>query len=239
MTTPDQEQGSKAWFRRLDAIASIVMIGAAVVMVWVALTRTAMPAAAPNPSSPSVRLPSAPVSIEGYAAKGGAAPVVMIEYSDFQCPFCIRFSQETLPILEREFISQGKLRVVFRHLPVERIHPDSMRAALAAECARRQGRFWELHDRFFMTPLDLSESAIVSHAKQIGLNEAQFSACREGEATDVIAADAEAAAALRISSTPYFVFGKIQPDGRVILVDTIRGAQPVAVFRATIEELLR
>ena len=78
------------------------------------------------------------------------APVTMIEFSDFQCPFCKQFSSETLPLLKQQYISTGKVRFVFRDYPLKELgHAWSTKAAEAAECAQNQGKFWEMHDKIF------------------------------------------------------------------------------------------
>src|SRR6185436_20936742 len=92
-------------------------------------------------------VPNFDLTLAGAATKGRAsAPLVMLEFSDFECPFCGRYSRETYPQVQREYVDTGKVRYVFRHTPIERIHPQAMKAAEAAECAGTQGKFWEMHD---------------------------------------------------------------------------------------------
>lgn len=77
------------------------------------------------------------------------ATVTLTEYSDFQCPFCNRFFRETEPLIIREYVDTGKIKFVYKHYPVDAIHPQASRAALASECANEQGKFWEYHDILF------------------------------------------------------------------------------------------
>jgi protein-disulfide isomerase len=114
------------------------------------------------------RAPSAPANVEDWqelvrnhnAAQGKAdASIVMIEFSDFQCPFCKKYSEGT----RREIVARygSDVRMIFKHLPLTNIHPQAMTAAIAAQCAQRQGKFWEVHDRFFAQPDALSVDALV------------------------------------------------------------------------------
>jgi|SRR5436309_4597280 len=75
------------------------------------------------------------------------APVTVVEFSDYQCPFCGRFYSTTLPALKRDYIDTGKVRYVFRDYPLDQIHPQARKAAEAAHCAGDQGKYWEMHDR--------------------------------------------------------------------------------------------
>ncbi|MEK0346606.1 MAG: thioredoxin domain-containing protein, partial [Nitrosopumilus sp.] len=77
------------------------------------------------------------------------APITIIEFSDFQCPFCARFYTQTLPLIHEEYIEQGKVKLVFRDFPIQSIHPNALPASVAAECANEQGKFKEMHDTLF------------------------------------------------------------------------------------------
>lgn len=99
---------------------------------------------------PAPPLPAQPLSISDAVVKGSErAKVVLIAFSDFECPYCSRFAKDTLPVLDEKYVRTGRVRVAFRHLPIESIHPTAFKAAEASECAREQGRFWEMHDRLF------------------------------------------------------------------------------------------
>src|ERR1044072_8686255 len=78
------------------------------------------------------------------------ARLVLIEFSDYQCPFCARFVRETLPEIEKDYIKTGKLKYVFRDFPITSAHKDAFKAALAAGCALDQGKFWEMHERHIL-----------------------------------------------------------------------------------------
>lgn len=214
-------------------LATVAMIIASAVLIWVNVVRR-------GPQSPSklAQVPKDPISLADAAGLGNSdARVAIIEYSDFQCPFCRTFARDTLPELKRRYADTGKVIFVFRHLPAES-RKFALRAAESAECARRQGKFWQMHDAFFGNQAGLDEVGIVEQAKKLGLDPAAFSACMAGQGLTAVRRDEAEGTALGISGTPSFLFGTIETDGRVRVVSTITGAQPIAEFVRAIEELL-
>jgi protein-disulfide isomerase len=199
----------------MDVVVTIVLVVAAGLVVWNNWPRKATEA---RP------VPKAPVSIVNDATLGDqAAKIVVIEYSDFQCPFCGRFAVDTFPGIRARLIDSRQLRWVFKHLPLEKLHPDAVRAAEAAECGRRQNRFWQLHDQFFAQPKQLSQDAIMSVATNAGLDMTAFSACLGGQArADVLAAVREAKD-LRITSTPTFLVGVLTEPATVKVSQRLDG----------------
>jgi protein-disulfide isomerase len=165
-------------------------------------------------------------SIEGKPIKGKAnAPVQIVEFSDFQCPFCKQFFDETYPQLVREYINTGKANMVFRHLPLD-FHEYALSSAIASSCAHEQGKFWEFHDLLFTNQEALTQEDLNDYAKQISLDTPPFADCYNNlrYAPD-IAADKNYAASVGISGTPTFVVNGI----------IIGGAQPYEVFQAVID----
>jgi protein-disulfide isomerase len=179
------------------------------------------------PTSVTLPPPRVAVDVAGAPTRGPAdAPVTIVEFSEFQCPFCRR----VLPALrEVEDRYRGRVRLVFRHFPLAR-HKDAPKAAEAAECARDQGRFWEMHDRLFANAERLGVDDLKRHARAVGLDGPAFDACldsgrNEGRWRRDLA-DAESYGA---SGTPmFFVNGRL-----------VSGAQPFAVFARVIEEELK
>lgn len=166
------------------------------------------------------------------------APITLIEFSDYQCPFCGRFFRQTLPQIEKEFIQTGKVRYVFRDFPVQSLHPEAQKAAEAAECAGEQGKYWEFHDLIFqnqkaMKITDLKRYATALHLEIEGFNECLNS----GRKFEEVRLDFEAGEKAGVRGTPSFILGRTTPDGN-IRGAFIVGAQPFSVFKATIEELL-
>jgi protein-disulfide isomerase len=178
------------------------------------------------------------VSIEGALLQGSAvAKVVLVEYSDFQCPFCGRFAREIMPKLEEKYIKSGKVQLAFRHLPLP-MHPFAQKAAEAVECAARQGAFWGMHNKVFQEPQQLEEVSLKQNARILLLDEKQFSTCLAGQASEKVRRDAAEARKLLVTGTPTFFVGTKQTDGRVKVVQRISGAPPVEQFEAALERVL-
>ena len=97
------------------------------------------------------------------------APVTLVEFSDFQCPFCGRFFATTLPALKKDYIDTGKLRYVFRDFPLDQLHPNARKAAEAAHCAGEQGKYWEMHDVLFQNQRALAPSQLTEYARAVGV----------------------------------------------------------------------
>jgi protein-disulfide isomerase len=182
-----------------------------------------------------------PVGVDGAAVLGSEdAPVTIVEFSDFQCPYCLRHSRTAMPRLIEAYVKTGKVRYVLRDLPLESIHPAAFEAAMAARCAGDQGRYWELHDRFFAQQPSLKEKAWEAHAEAVGLDIGAFRACLEdGKYADAVRRDIEAARRLGVRGTPTFFIGRTQPGSDTMTAaGAIRGAQPYRVFERAIESLL-
>jgi len=175
--------------------------------------------------------------IFAYLAKEGPmrgsdkAPVTLIEFSDFQCSFCRKFWQTTLPLIKRKYIKTGKVKLVYRHLAILGKH--SMAAAQAAECAGEQGRFWEYHDKLFSyasTPLAFTDGKLKGYAKELELKSQPFSQCLDsGKYLKKVEGETAIAAFLGARGTPAFFL-----NGQLIV-----GAQPFEVFDAAIEKELK
>src|SRR5262245_41540414 len=129
----------------LDVVARLAFIVLCVVMIWVLISARRIDFAQrlePANGQP-LRPPLVPVSLEGAVTRGDkSARVAIVEYSDFQCPFCIAFTRDTLPDLEKLYVDTGKVLFAFQHLPLENLHPSALLAAQFASCASRQGKFW-------------------------------------------------------------------------------------------------
>jgi len=183
-------------------------------------------AAAVQPRRPD---PSQRVEIPrgGAAVRGPEnAKVSIVEYSDFQCPFCAR----VLPTLNRIRETYGdQVNLVYKHLPL-RIHPEAQPAAAAAEAAGLQGRFWEMHDKIFANQRELSDAKYVEWARELGLDVERFERDRKSEAVRArIAKDEQEAERFGVSGTPAFFI-----NGRFL-----SGAQPFEAFQRVIDEELK
>jgi protein-disulfide isomerase len=193
------------------------------------------PAPAPSP----VEKLEATVALGSIAPRGSPnAPVTMIEFSDYQCPYCKRYSDQTVPELLKDYVQTGKVRYVFRDFPLTQIHPLAAKAAEAARCAGDQGKYWEMHDRLFANPGELQLEKLPAHAQAIGLDEAAFRAClNDNRHAAAVKKDLDAGTTIGITGTPAIVVGLSDGD-QVKNAVVIRGAQPVGTFKAEIEKLL-
>ena len=166
------------------------------------------------------------------------APVTIIEFSDYQCPYCKRAATQTFPKIKEEFVEQGKVKYVFRDFPLE-FHKDAGKASEAAECAGDQGKYWEMHDKIFENQRSLKVPDLKGYAKDIGLKTSKFDKCLDSNKyTEEVALDLEAGKAAGVAATPSFIVGRSSPDGKIKGL-LIRGAQPYQVFKSAIEQLLK
>ena len=154
------------------------------------------------------------------------APVTVVEYSDFQCPFCLR----VMPTLKQLRAKYGdRMRLVWKDFPLTQIHPQAFVAAQAGNCAREQGKFWELHDKMFGNQSALQPDALKKYASEAGLDATKFNQCLDSSKYEARVQDAlREGNRLGITSTPTaFVNGRL-----------INGAQPIEVFQTVIDEEL-
>jgi protein-disulfide isomerase len=174
-------------------------------------------AAVPAPAAP--REAKIPVRADDPSRGKRDAKVTVVEFSDFQCPFCSR-AVPVVKEVEKEF--GGDVRIVWKHLPLP-MHANAMPAALAAEAARQQGKFWEMHDRLFAGQQALSDTSYGAAAKELGLDVERFESARKAPATRArVEEDAKAAAAAGVTGTPTFVVNGEPVAGATGLKDAIR-----------------
>ncbi len=162
------------------------------------------------------------------------AEVTIIEFSDYQCPFCERFWSQTLPQIKTQYIETGKVKFVYRDLPLVSIHPNAQPAAEATECVRDKGgdkAFWQMHDKIFGNQQALSVQNLKAWAKELGYD---ISSCLDsGEFASEVQKDMQDAAAAGGQGTPYFVI--VGSDGKGT---ALSGAQPFTSFQTAIEAKL-
>ncbi len=204
-------------------------------------SKATTPQLAQTPSQPSAPQ-TFQVSLDDDPVKGNPnAPVTVVEFSDFQCPFCSRFFTQTLPALQENYIDTGKIKLVYKDLPLDNLHPNARPAHIAAECADEQGKFWEYHDVLFenqgqwsrLSSADLN-SQLNQYATSMGLNSVSFDSCLSSPSiADEVNADFLQAARYGATGTPTFFIGN-EKNGFIKLV----GAQPYAAFQAAIDAQL-
>lgn len=174
-------------------------------------------------------------ALRAARTKGSAtAPVTIYEMSDFQCPWCGRFARETLPLLEREYVATGKVKIVFVNFPLS-MHKNAVPAAELAMCAARQNRFWQMHDLLFRTQerwegLAEPGSFFLGLADSAGVDRDQLLGCvRTGATRSIVQEDAAGSARTGARSTPTFYI-----EGGLM-----SGAQPITVFRQVLDSIIR
>jgi protein-disulfide isomerase len=188
-------------------------------------------------------LPQSINLVGGHALGSPTARVVLINFSDYQCPFCGQFVRETKPRIEKDYVNTGKLRYVFFNLPLEKKHPFAFRAAEAAECAAEQDQFWGMHDRLYNSQDALDPEIMPFQARALNLDAGKFAVCFNSEKyASLIRKDMALAASIGIEGTPTFLVGVIsqqnQQGSEIKVLGLIDGAQPYETFRAAIEAAL-
>ena len=168
------------------------------------------------------------------------AKLTLIEFSDYECPFCSRHFREVLPQIEREYLTTGKVKYVFRNFPIESIHPRAFKAHEAANCAGEQGKYWEMHDRLFANQNLLALKELPQHAKVLGLDGEKFQRCLDnGKQASKVRSDLADGQKAGVQGTPTFFLGLTEPnDANIKAAKIIRGAQPYAAFKTAIDGLL-
>ncbi|WP_420545879.1 DsbA family protein [Nitrosopumilus sp.] len=169
------------------------------------------------------------------------APITIIEFSDFQCPFCARFHVQTLPSIYEEYIEQGKVKLVFRDFPIQNIHPNALPAAVAAECANEQGKFKDMHDILFETQSQWNKIETVAalslfsqYASDMQMDQEKFESCiASGKYIEEIRKDLEDGRDYGVSGTPGFFVG----NDEIGYVE-LKGAQPFESFKKIIDAQL-
>lgn len=195
----------------------------------------------PAPQSAIITAPPGmQAATTGAPAKGSAsAPIVLIEFSDYECAFCGRFSRDSYPSIDREYIATGKVRHVFRAFPLESIHKNAAKAHEAAFCAAEQGKYWDLHSRLFANQRALTPPALSGYAREAGLDAAAFDAClSSGRMAARVQQDVEMGAKIGVQGTPLFLIGTPGADGNIVVLKGISGAQPFSVFKQAFDDVL-
>ena len=168
------------------------------------------------------------VDVSGDPVLGAAdAPITIVEFSDFECPFCARFAQQTAPALRRQY--GERIRWIFVNYPLKSIHPNAYEAALAGECATEQDRFWPFYDAMFSGSHDIDADGYVEAAGAAGVDMERFRTCyRNADHADEVALDIKEGEKFYILGTPtFYVNGK-----------RMEGAQPPEAFATVIDSIL-
>jgi len=164
------------------------------------------------------------------------APFTIVEFTDYQCPFCQRFHATAYGDLKKSYIDTGKVRFYSRDLPLDSLHPNATRAAEAARCANDQGKFWAIREIMSAHPDKLDLDSLVADAQQLTIDVPKFRSCVESEKyKNEVQADVLEAMKIGADGTPAFVIGKSTPDG--VDGELMVGAQPFALFDMRLKAL--
>lgn len=172
------------------------------------------------------------ISAEGRTRGSAAAPVTIIEFADYQCPMCKRFAETTGNQIEQEYVATDQVFVEFRNMAF--LGPESVAAAVAAECANDQGKFWEYHDELFdrqgaENSGAFSQNRLNQFAGELGLDQEAFAAClTSGQHDQLVLDETQAGRDAGVTSTPWFFING----------ETVKGARPFGEFQAVIERKL-
>lgn len=207
--------------------------------------QVAAPAQAPQAAPPTPS--SGKVSVDDDPVLGNKnAKVTMVEFSDYECPFCKRHFDQVYSLLKKDYIDTGKVKLVFRDYPLSFHDPMATYEAKAALCARDQGgdsAYFKFHDAIFAKTTSngngLTKDQVYQMASDLGLNQANLKSCADSDKYDAeIKKDVADGGAAGVSGTPSFIVGKSNPSG-TIDGQLIVGAQPYSAFQAVIDALLK
>lgn len=197
------------------------------------------------------------VSVADAPYEGSAnAPITILEFSDFQCPYCGKFVSDSYPQIKSQYIDTGKAKLFFRNFPLP-FHENAEKSAEASLCANEQGKFWAFHDKLFANQTSLSIDNLKQYAKDLVLDASKFNSCLDaGTTANQVTKDTSDGTSYGIGGTPsFFIFkGSLSIDPTYIISQSqanqfiinldnnatmVIGAQPVNVFSQAIEKLLK
>jgi len=173
--------------------------------------------------------------LSGTEYDPSGARVAVVEFGDFECPYCARFDQFVLPELKAEYVDSGRLAFVYRDFPLDN-HREALKASRAASCARSQGKYWQMHTRLFLKRGQFPPEQLLELARALGMNSHVFATCVAAEPSET-KADVALGRLLGVSVTPTFFLGRILENGEVEIKWKLLGAQPVERFREVIERI--
>jgi protein-disulfide isomerase len=210
------------------------MIVAASALLW----RMYRTPARPTPPAQIEELTGVSLDAEKISNTRGSGRVVLIEFGDYECPYCARHKKRTGQLITEKFVTTGSVQHAFLNFPLD-IHPRAPEAAEAAECAGRQGKFWEMHESLFENQRALELPLFKERASAVGLNEVEFTKCLDNDETvSLVRRDQAEGRRLGVRGTPAFFLGVRRPDGNVDLKKKLNGALEFGEFEKAINELM-
>ena len=198
-----------------------------------------------GPAAPQVQrseIADAVLTVDGSPFLGKKdAPITLVEFFDYECPFCMRHVQQTLPQIQRDYIDTGKVKYVVRDFPIDSLHPNSFKKHEAAHCAGDQGKYWDMRARLLGGEKQARPDDFSTDVHALGLRSSDFSQCLTSEAHATgIRTDVEAGNKAGVFGSPTFFLAMTEPSKpTVTVVRVIRGAQPYQTFKEAIDALLQ
>ena len=215
-----------------------VLVALTAMMQVVILYRQPRPPDVPPPVADAPK--DFQIDLVDFPVTGSAdAKVVILEFSDYQCPFCARHATTVLPELKERYIDPGLVRYAMANNPLD-IHPDAKPLAHLAMCAGEQGKYWEAHDRLFSSERPDSKSAVSVLAAEHTLDRSQLDRClqEDGKTRGIFERDRDLVRRLGFTGTPSFAVGRIERGNRLRVERVITGAVGVKVFTEVLDEML-
>lgn len=185
--------------------------------------------------------PASSINLSGAAVRGNPrARVVIMEFSDYECPFCGLYASQVLPRINREYVDTGKVRYSFHDAPGYSIHPLAAKAAEAARCAGEQGKYWEMHDRLYVDQNSLQPPQLASHALALNLDPSLFEVCMNTSRYEsAVREDRKRGIDAGLRATPSFFIGTSEPgETTMTIVSVIRGSVSYETLQSAIEKQL-
>jgi protein-disulfide isomerase len=191
---------------------------------------------APRPPEPPPKPTNISVNLQGREFLGSKdAPLTMVQFTDYQCPFCQRFHTMTFPEIKTNYIDTGKLKFYSLDMPLD-FHPNAAKAAQAARCAGEQKKFWPMHEILGANAAKLDMESLTGFAKQLNLDTGEFRKCVEsGKYTAAVQKDMAEAARVGANGTPTFLVGRTTPEG--VTGELVEGALPYGMFDQKLKSL--
>jgi protein-disulfide isomerase len=231
MNTPILAGNTPRWRVRFEVVSTVTMLVLAAAFLWQGRTGVLPP---PPPPEAVMEVPKNPIKIGTAPLLGNrSASVAIVEFADFQCPACAKFTSNVEPALRRDYIDNGRVAIVFKNFPLA-IHPEAKAAAAAAWCAGEQGRFWQARDWLF------ARNRHTGLPSAIGLDAPSYSACfADSRSTERVESERVEGEALKVRATPTFFLGKLTPDGLVRVTDAMMGVGSLQRFKTVLDRLLQ
>lgn len=181
------------------------------------------------------------IDLSGAPALGkNDAPLTLVEFTDYQCPFCSRHYRDTFPKIVADYVDTGKVRYILREFPLVSIHSAASKASEAALCAGEQGKYWAMHQKIFENQRQIQPDNLKAHGESIGLDTAKLAECLDsGKFAERVRNDTSMGQKFGVRGTPSFFLGKTGDDpSKFTATERLVGAQPYDKFKEAIDQLI-